>query len=56
MNKEKQLIKLLNAAMDLGSQAVTLADEYAGGESETAIDLIEQFQKLEVEIEEAINE
>ena len=56
MNKEKQLIELLNAAMHIGSEGLALADAYAGGESETAIELIEQFEELEAKIEEVINE
>jgi hypothetical protein len=47
MNK-KEIIKLLDKAMEIAGEALYLAEEYSGGESETAQELCRQFEKLEV--------
>lgn len=47
MNKN-EIIKLLDKAMEIAGEALYLAEEYSGGESETAQELCRQFEKLEV--------
>jgi hypothetical protein len=45
---KKEIIKLLDQAMDIASEALYLAEEYSGGESETAQELSRLFEKLEL--------
>ena len=47
----KKLCKLLGEAMTIAGEAIHLADQYAGGESETAQALGKEFEKLELKIE-----
>lgn len=46
----KKLCKLLGEAMTIAGEAIHLADQYAGGESETAQALGKKFEKLELKI------
>lgn len=46
----KKLCKLLGEAMTIAGEAIDLADQYAGGESETAQSLGKKFEKLELKI------
>lgn len=46
----KKLCKLLGEAMTIAGEAIHLADQYAGGESETAQALGKKFGKLELKI------
>lgn len=46
----KALKAMLSEAMDIADQAITLADAYAGGESETCDYLKAKFSKLENKI------
>jgi hypothetical protein len=45
--KIKFLIALAEKYRQIASEAIVLADEYAGGESETAKTLNKRFEKLE---------
>lgn len=47
---KKELLKLLDEAMTIASEAITLAEEYAGGDSETAQELSYQYEELELKI------
>ena len=47
----KKLCKLLGEAMTIAGEAIHLADQYAGGESETAQALGKELEKLELKIE-----
>ena len=52
---ESALRELFFEAMKLAGAAIALADDYAGGESETAKHLAEEYDKLNLKFDNAID-
>jgi|LakMenE01Jun11ns_1017448.scaffolds.fasta_scaffold9835390_2 hypothetical protein len=50
MNHAATAMKHLHEAMTLASEAIYLADAYAGGDSETAKQLSSLYDKLEIKV------
>lgn len=51
----RKVLNLLAAAMDLADQAITLADAYAGGDSENCEALKKKYSALEKKVENGCN-